>query len=86
MASSQIFIALDLSKLSNFSSISSTIDAIIEDYKTSVPIKAQGNVSYPSERVLATRLKNSQQGIPVLENVWKEVNGFFYKDVILKNT
>ena len=79
MASSQVFIALDLSKLSNFSSISSTIDAIIEDYKTSVPIKEQGNVSYPSERVLATRLKNSQQGIPVLENVWKEVNGFLKK-------
>jgi len=76
MASSQIFIALDLSKLSNFSSISSTIDAIIQDYKTSVPIKEQGHINYPSERVLATRLKNSQQGIPVLENVWKEVTGF----------
>lgn len=76
MASSQIFIALDLSKLSNFSSISSTIDAIIQDYKTSVPINEQGHINYPSERVLATRLKNSQQGIPVLENVWKEVTGF----------
>lgn len=76
MASSQVFIAIDMSKLGNASSISSTIEAIVQDYKTSIPIHDQGKISYPSERVLATRLKNSQAGIPVLENVWQEVLGF----------
>ncbi|WP_428664026.1 3-dehydro-L-gulonate 2-dehydrogenase [Runella sp.] len=76
MACSQVFIAIDMSKLANASSISSTIDAIIEDYKTSIPIKEQGKISYPSERVLATRHKNSQEGIPVLESVWQEVSSF----------
>jgi len=76
MACSQVFIAIDMSKLANFSSISSTIDAIIQDYKTSIPIKEQEKISYPSERVLATRHKNSQAGIPVLESVWQEVLSF----------
>jgi hypothetical protein len=76
MASSQVFIAIDTSKLGNASSISATIEAIVQDYKTSIPIHDQGKISYPSERVLATRLKNSQAGIPVLENVWQEVLGF----------
>jgi 3-dehydro-L-gulonate 2-dehydrogenase len=76
MASSQVFICIDMSKLSNKSSFSATIDAIIEDYKTSIPINEAETISYPSERVLATRNKNSLAGIPVLENVWNEVLGF----------
>ncbi len=76
MASSQVFIAIDMSKMANYSSISTTIDGIIQDYKTSIPINEQSNISYPSERVLATRLKNIEAGIPVLESVWQEVLGF----------
>jgi 3-dehydro-L-gulonate 2-dehydrogenase len=76
MASSQVFIAIDMSKLANYSSISTTIDAIIQDYKTSIPISEQNKISYPSERVLATRHKNSATGIPVLESVWQEVLSF----------
>lgn len=73
IASSQVFIAIDLSKLSNHSSISGAINSIIEDYKTSVSNKEGGSVNYPGERVLTTRLKNNQAGIPVLVNVWNEV-------------
>ena len=75
MACSQVFIAIDMSKLANSSSISTTIDNIIADYKTSIPMQEQDKISYPSERVLATRHKNSAVGIPVLESVWKEVMG-----------
>jgi 3-dehydro-L-gulonate 2-dehydrogenase len=76
MACSQVFIAIDMSKLANFSSISTTIDNIIQDYKTSIPMNVQDKISYPSERVLATRHKNSKDGIPVLESVWQEVLKF----------
>lgn len=76
MASSQVFIAIDLSKLTNESSISATIKAIVEDYKMSVPIEEGGKISYPSERVLRTRNKNLQEGIPVLENIWNEILAF----------
>jgi 3-dehydro-L-gulonate 2-dehydrogenase len=76
MASSQVFIAIDMSKLANFSSISTTIGGIIQDYKTSIPMNEQDKINYPSERVLATRQKNTEGGIPVLESVWQEVLGF----------
>lgn len=75
MACSQVFVAIDLSKLANASSFSNAIQQIIEDYKTSLPIQAQDSISYPGERVLATRQRNSQAGIPVLESVWREVVG-----------
>jgi 3-dehydro-L-gulonate 2-dehydrogenase len=76
MACSQVFIAIDMSKLANYSSISTTIDSIIEDYKMSVPMHEHSKISYPSERVLATRIKNNTDGIPVLESVWQEVLAF----------
>lgn len=73
IASSQVFIAIDLSKLSNHSSISTAINSIIEDYKTSMPIAEGNNISYPGERVVKTRNKNNKDGIPVLENIWNEI-------------
>jgi 3-dehydro-L-gulonate 2-dehydrogenase len=76
IGSSQIFIAIDMSRLGNYSSISTTIDGIIQDYKTSIPVKEQGKISYPGERVLDTRHKNNEEGIPVLESVWQEVLSF----------
>ena len=76
MACSQVFIAIDMSKLSNHSSILTSINAIIQDYKTSMPINEQGKISYPGERVLITRHKNNQEGIPVLESVWQDVLNF----------
>jgi 3-dehydro-L-gulonate 2-dehydrogenase len=76
MTCSQVFIAIDMSKLANYSSISATIEGIIQDYKTSIPMNEQDKITYPSERVLATRKKNSVSGIPVLESVWQEVLSF----------
>lgn len=76
IACSQVFIAIDLSKLSNYSTISTTLEAIIEDYKGSLPINEGNKITYPGERVLLSRQKNSEKGIPVLENVWNEVLGF----------
>jgi 3-dehydro-L-gulonate 2-dehydrogenase len=76
MACSQVFIAIDMSKLANYTSISATIDNIIEDYKTSIPMSERDKISYPSERVLVTRHKNNAVGVPVLESVWQEVLSF----------
>jgi 3-dehydro-L-gulonate 2-dehydrogenase len=73
MACSQVFVAIDLSKLSNFNSFNGIIQNIIADYKLSVPIDDNNNISYPSERVLKTRAQNTLLGIPVLEQIWEEV-------------
>lgn len=73
MGCSQVFIAIDLSKLSNFSSIKGTIEGIIQDYETSIPIDLHHEISYPGKRVLATRERNKSNGIPVLESIWQQV-------------
>jgi 3-dehydro-L-gulonate 2-dehydrogenase len=72
-AVSQVFIAIDISKLSNHSAISTTVQNIINDYLQSQAVDELKSISYPGERVLATRKRNLKDGIPVLETVWQEV-------------
>jgi len=69
---SQVFIAIDIRKLDNFSSIASAIKQIIDDYHQSIPEKTS-RVVFPGERVLSIRAENTSQGIPVLKAVWEEI-------------
>lgn len=73
MACSQVFIAIDLSKLAHHSTINRTIEDIIIDYKSSHVDNESKQVSYPGERVIRSRSKNSREGILVLKSVWNEV-------------
>ena len=67
---SQVFIAIDISKLGNHSLISKTVAGIIEDYHQSVAADASKKITYPGERVLQSRKNNLANGIPVLKKVW----------------
>ena len=71
---SQVFIAIDISKLGNHSAISKIIEGILNDYHQSVPIDQLKKIVYPGERVLQTRKNNLANGIPVLKKVWDEIN------------
>ena len=51
---SQVFICIDLSKLSNHSAIATTIQNIIDDYKQSIPDGSE-KIVYPGEGVLQKR-------------------------------
>jgi 3-dehydro-L-gulonate 2-dehydrogenase len=73
-ALSQVFIAIDLSKLGNASSIESSIRDIIDDYHKSIPEKGGNVIRYPGEKAIRLRKENMAQGIPVAMNVWDEVN------------
>ncbi len=70
---SQVYIAIDISKLGNHSAISAAVAQIIEDYHQSNPISETKKITFPGERVLNTRAKNTVNGIPVLKNVWEEI-------------
>jgi len=70
---SQLFISIDISKLSNHSHIAKTVEGIIQDYHQSVPIDASKKITFPGERVLQNRKKNLANGIPVLQKVWDQV-------------
>ena len=73
-ALSQVFIAIDITKLPNHSGIGGILDGIISDYRQSVPQDGQSRISYPGERVLHTRAQNLAAGIPVLAQVWEQVS------------
>ncbi len=70
---SQVFIAIDIKKLGNHSSISQVIQNIIDDYHQSMAINDSKKITFPGERVLKTREKNLANGIPVLASVWEEI-------------
>ena len=73
---SQIFIAIDISKLGNYSSVKKVIEGILNDYHRSVPIDESKKIMYPGERALQTRENNLSYGIPVLKKVWNEIVSF----------
>lgn len=66
---SQIFIAINLSSQNRMTAITTVLENIINDYRQS----DTGDVIYPGERVLSTRRKNLQDGIPVIKSVWDEI-------------
>jgi len=70
---SQVFIAIDLSKLAQSSVISNTITNIINDYHKSAVEFPSTEILYPGERVLRIRKENLQKGIPVDKIIWDEV-------------
>jgi 3-dehydro-L-gulonate 2-dehydrogenase len=68
----QVFIAIDISRLGNSSSIPQLLDNIISDYHQSTP-EDKKQISFPGERVLHIRKHNLQNGMPVLEKFWKDI-------------
>jgi 3-dehydro-L-gulonate 2-dehydrogenase len=72
-AVSQVFIAIDTKKLSNYPAIDHAISDIIGDLKKSVPESTATAIRYPGERVLLTRTENLKNGIPVKKKVWDEI-------------
>lgn len=72
---SQVFIAIDPKRLGNAAEIERTVQAIIDDYHASTPVEAGKKISFPGERVLATRAENLKNGVPVLDEVWESILG-----------
>jgi 3-dehydro-L-gulonate 2-dehydrogenase len=70
---SQVFIAIDISKLSHASSIQQSLRQIIADYQQSVPASAKDKIRYPGEKISQIRRENIKQGIPVAKKVWDEI-------------
>jgi 3-dehydro-L-gulonate 2-dehydrogenase len=70
---SQVFIAIDISRLSNYRSIQKVITDIINDYHQSTPVETGKKIRYPGEQVVAARVENVKLGIPVLRRVWNEI-------------
>lgn len=72
-AVSQVFIGIDPTGLPHASSIPTLIQDILSDYKQSTPAHPTDTIGYPGERVMQTRAKNLEQGIPVDRALWQEI-------------
>lgn len=70
---SQVFIAIDISKLSNHHTIAHLVEQIIQDLHHSANEDPAKKIIYPGERVLQARAKNTLKGIPVARLVWEEI-------------
>jgi 3-dehydro-L-gulonate 2-dehydrogenase len=70
---SQVFIAIDISRLDNFQAIQAAIAGILKDYQESIAINKEKSIFYPGERVLSTRKQNTLKGIPVQKEVWAKI-------------
>lgn len=67
---SQIMIAIDPGKFNDKETTDKIVDELIADIKSSTPVKEDGTVLYPGERVVRTRKDNLENGIPVIEEKW----------------
>ncbi len=70
---SQVFIAIDISRFSHFTSIGNIVKDVIKDLHDSIPISEADKIFYPGERVLQRRKENRENGIPVEGKVWEEI-------------
>jgi 3-dehydro-L-gulonate 2-dehydrogenase len=70
---SQIFIAVKLKSLSNFTVIERTVDDIITDIKKSAPEKDGIKIRYPGENVSSIRKGNLENGILVNKGIWEKI-------------
>ncbi|QCR24141.1 3-dehydro-L-gulonate 2-dehydrogenase [Pontibacter sp. SGAir0037] len=65
---SQFFLCIDASKLDD-----AVADAIIAYTKSSALTDKDGEIRYPGESSLAKRHQHEQEGIPVNEEIWQQV-------------
>ena len=70
---SQVMIAVDAGKMQTPAITDEITSRVIDDIKTATPSKPGGKILYPGEMEYETRQKNLAGGIPVLEEVWAQI-------------
>lgn len=70
---SQVCIAIDAKKIAGDDFLSKAVNEVLEDIKNSEKVKEDGEISYPGERTLKTRIENLEKGIPVDEGIWNKI-------------
>ena len=72
-ALSQVFIAIDLSRLHNSPALKDTIQDIIDNLHGSAPAEPGSMIRYPGENVQRIKEDSLKNGIPVAKNIWEEI-------------
>ncbi len=77
----QVFIAIDPLKFNSREFIDQAVEETICQLKESVPAKDGGEIYYPGEQSLKTRIENMELGIPVDDTVWAKVKMLAKNDI-----
>ena len=75
---SQVFMAIDPSKLHNRNSIPVVVENIIKDYHASTPDQETRAIRFPGEGSLSHRHRNKKKGIPVNRKIWEEIQALTF--------
>lgn len=70
---SQVMIAIDPNRMQTAALTDEIIARVVEDIKTATPTQPGGKIYYPGELELLTRADNRANGIPVLDEVWAQI-------------
>ena len=70
---SQIMFAIDPGKFNDPETTDGIVRALIENIKSSEPLKGGAPVRYPGERDVKVRKENKANGIPVNDEVWSKI-------------
>lgn len=70
---SQVMIAIDPNHMQTAALTDDIINRVVEDIKSATPTQSDGKIFYPGEMELMTRKTNLKNGIPVLEEVWNQI-------------
>ena len=70
---SQVFIAFDSTELMGQAVLNETINTIVQDFHTALPLDENESVRYPGEGMLRTRKESLEKGVLVDEEQWKEL-------------
>ena len=76
---SQFFLAIDPTHLAaDAGTLNATAEAVLADLHAATPIDPAHPVRYPGEQTLATRLDNLANGVPVDEDLWRQLLAHAY--------
>jgi 3-dehydro-L-gulonate 2-dehydrogenase len=70
---SQVFIAIDIVSKMGPDNVGEKINAIIDDFLNTPPVKGVPMVRYPGQGMIAARRKNLKTGIPVEPELWQMI-------------
>lgn len=70
---SQVMIAIDPAHMQTAAITDEIISRVVEDIKTATPTTPGGKIFYPGEIERMTRAENLEKGIPVLDEVWAQI-------------
>ena len=70
---SQVMIAIDPKAMQTAALTDEIIARVVDDIKAATPTSPGGKIYYPGELEWITRKENLEKGIPVLDEVWQQI-------------